>query len=60
MKILMMHESNEITCFSWITNLISKQTFTKTLPTMILTNENLESGEGECWERGLEREDIER
>ena len=44
---MMMHESNEITCFSWITNLIFKQTSTKALPNMILTNQNLERVEGE-------------
>ena len=61
---LMIHESNEITCFSWITNLISKQTYTKTLPNTILTNQNLgetkENDEREARERRRCREKEER
>ena len=57
---LMMHESNEITCFSWITNLIYKQTSTKTLPNTILTNQNLGERRGRTLREKLEREDVER
>ena len=57
---LMMHESNEITCFSWITNLISKQTSTKTLPNTILTNQNLGEKKGRTLieKKTREREDV--
>ena len=57
---LMMHESNEIACFSWITSLISKQTSTKTLPNTILTNQNLGERRGRTLREKLEREDVER
>ena len=60
----MMQKSNEITSFSSITNLISKQASTKTLPNTILTNQNLgerkENDEREARERRWRREKEER
>ena len=52
----MMHESNEINCFSWITNLISKQPSAKTIPNTILTHRNQGEKRGNDEREGRERE----
>ena len=56
----MMHESNEINCFSWITNLISKQTSAKTLLNMIHTRQNQGEKRGNDERESRERERGER
>ena len=55
-----MHESNEINYFSWITNLISKQTSAKTIPHAILTNQNQGEKRGNDERESRERERGER
>ena len=56
----MMHESNEINCFSWITNLISKQTSAKTLLNTIHTRRNQGEKRGNDERESREREHVER
>ena len=56
----MMHESNEINCFSWITNLISKQTSAKTTPHAIHTRQNQGEKRGNDERESRERERGER
>ena len=51
----MMHGSNEINCFSWITNLISKQPPLKQSPTQSTQIRTKERGEGSMREK-VERE----
>ena len=56
----MMHESNEINCFSWIANLISKQTSAKTLLNPIHTRQNQGEKRGNYERESRERERVER
>ena len=56
---LMMHESNEITCFSWITNLIPSKPPLKQFPTRSSRIRTKERREGMMREK-VERENVER
>ena len=51
----MMHESNEITCFSWITNLIPSKPPLKQFPTRSSRTETRERRENDERERSRER-----
>ena len=51
----MMHESNEITCFNWITNLIPSKPPLKQFPTRSTQIRTKERGEGTMREK-VERE----